>query len=72
MHQRFLQEGERITLRRTYLGIPAGTIGTVTRVYLSSPGDYDILFDGSLHLYVLSQDDLEPLDTPQERPVRVE
>jgi hypothetical protein len=64
MSQRFLSEGERVTLRRSYLGIPAGTIGTVALRYLLTPGDYDVVFDGSPRLYVLSQNDLEPVNRP--------
>jgi hypothetical protein len=44
-----LQPGDRISLRLCYLGLPIGTGGTITHVYVKETDLYRVRFDTRAH-----------------------
>ena len=60
------REGERIRTRVAKLGLPAGTTGTIQRVFRMTTGVYEVAFDGVPELVLMYRGELEPAEDEQE------
>ncbi len=58
----YFREGERVRTRVAKLGLPAGTTGTIRRVFQSASGTYDVAFDGVPKPVIAHGSELEPAE----------
>ena len=63
--QRF-REGERVRTRVAKPHLPAGTIGTIRRVFRMTKGVYEVAVDGVPQPVILYRGELEPAEDEHE------
>jgi hypothetical protein len=56
--------GDRVQARDSALLVPAGTLGTVTAVYLTMPDACEVYFNGQPAAILMWSDELERADRP--------
>jgi hypothetical protein len=56
------REGQRVRTRVAKPGLPAGTIGTIRRVFRTAMGVYEVAVDGVPQLVILYRGELEPAE----------
>jgi len=60
------REGQRVRTRVAKPGLPAGTMGTIRRVFRMTAGGYEVAFDGRPQLVIMYRGELEPAEDEQE------
>ena len=60
------REGQRVRTRVAKPGLPAGTIGTIHRVFRATTGVYEVTFDGVPELVLMYRGELEPAEDEHE------
>ena len=58
------KRGDRVRARASALLVPAGTLGTVTAVYLTMPDACEVYFNGQLAAILMWIDELERANRP--------
>ena len=56
------REGQRVRTRVAKPGLPAGTIGTIQRVFRVTDGVYEVAFDGVPELVMTYRGELAPAE----------
>ena len=60
------REGQRVCTCVAKPGLPAGTIGTIRRVFRMTKGVYEVAFDRVSQPVILYRGELEPAEAEQE------